>query len=275
MDNRAFGPCLHCVIHFETFMMTVSRRIEASLWHLGGSVTVAALAVALVWGVWYPMPYWYLAGGQDLLVLMLSVDLVLGPVLTAVVASPFKTARHLAMDVALIVVLQLVGLGYGLYNVWQVRPVAMVAEYQMLRVVIAADILEEDWSKMPDGMGRWSVQRPVLMGVRPPRDQEERQQMTLQVLKGKMPGSRPQYWQPYEKSREQVLGWASSVDKLPLNTDAERQRLNAAILATGQPAPHLKALPVLARDKGWVALLSARDASVLGFVQVAGPEAPK
>ena len=67
---------------------------------------VAALAVALVFGIWYPMPYWYLAGGQDLLVLMLSVDLVLGPVLTSVAASPGKTTRHLAMDVTVIAALQ-------------------------------------------------------------------------------------------------------------------------------------------------------------------------
>lgn len=247
--------------------MTLSRRLKASLIHLGGSALVAALAVALVLGVWYPMPYWYLAGGQDLLVLMLSVDLILGPVLTAVAASPGKTTRHLALDVAVIVALQLAGLAYGLYNVWQVRPVAMVAEYKMMRVVIAADILVEDWSKMPAGMGRWSVHRPVLMGVRPPRDHEEFQQRTLQLLKGKMPGSRPQYWQPYAASREVVLAWARSLDTLQLN-ETQRARLNAAVAATGKPVSALKVLPVLARDKGWWVLLDAQSAAPLGYVRL-------
>ncbi len=248
--------------------MTLSRRLKAGLMHLGGSALVAALAVTLVLGVWYPMPYWYVAGGQDLLVLMLSVDLILGPVLTAVAASPGKTSRHLAADVAVIVVLQLAGLAYGLYNVWQVRPVAMVAEYKMLRVVIAADILEEDWPKMPEGMGRWAMHRPVLMGVRVPRDGEEHQQMTLELARGKMPGSRPQYWQPYAQSRDQVLAWGLPVDKLQLSTDAGRAELEKAIAATGLPASALKALPVVARDKGWVALLDARTAEVRGYARL-------
>lgn len=248
--------------------MTLSRRLKAGLMHLGGSALVAALAVTLVLGVWYPMPYWYVAGGQDLLVLMLSVDLILGPVLTAVAASPGKTSRHLAADVAVIVVLQLAGLAYGLYNVWQVRPVAMVAEYKMLRVVIAADILEEDWPKMPEGMGRWAMHRPVLMGVRVPRDGEEHQQMTLELARGKMPGSRPQYWQPYAQSRDQVLAWGLPVDKLQLSTDVQRASLEEAIAATGLPASALKALPVVARDKGWVALLDARTAEVRGYARL-------
>lgn len=248
--------------------MILSRRVKASLMHLGGSALVAGVAVALVLGVWYPMPYWYLAGGQDLLLLMLSVDLVLGPVLTAVAASPSKTARHLTMDVAMIVVLQLAGLGYGLYNAWQVRPVAMVAEYKMLRVVIAADILDEDWPKMPEGMGRWAMHRPVLMGVRVPRDRDERQQMMLELARGKMPGSRPQYWQPYAQSRDQVLAWAVAVDKLSLNMDAQRASLEAAVADTRQPASALKALPVVARDKGWVVLLDARTAEVRGYARL-------
>lgn len=248
--------------------MTLSRRVKASLVHLGGSALVAALAVALVLGVWYPMPYWYVAGGQDLLVLMLSVDLILGPVLTAVAASPGKTTRHLAADVAVIVVLQLAGLLYGLYNVWQVRPVAMVAEYKMMRVVIAADILDEDWPKMPEGMGRWSMHRPVLMGIRPPRDHEERQQMSMLLLSGKMPGSRPQYWQPYAQSREQVLAWGRPVEQLQLSTDAQRQSLQTAVAATGQAASTLKVLPLVARDKGWVALLDAQTGDVRGYARL-------
>ncbi len=247
--------------------MTLSRRVKASLVHLGGSSLLAVLALALVMGVWYPMPYWYLAGGQDLLVLMLSVDLILGPVLTAVAANPGKTRRHLAMDVAAIVVLQLAGLGYGLYNVWQVRPVVMVAEYKMLRVVIAADVLEEDWAKMPSGMGRWAWHRPVLMGVRAPRDHEGRQQMTLQLLRGKMPGSRPQYWQPYTDSRGQVLAWGRSLGDIQL-TAAQRGQLDAAVAATGQPSSALKALPVVARDRGWWALLDAQTAEVRGYAHL-------
>lgn len=246
--------------------MSLPRRVKASLLHLGGCIVVAALAAALVMGVWYPMPYWYLSGGQDLLVLMLSVDLVLGPVLTLVAASPAKTPRHLAMDISVIVLVQLVALGWGLFNVWQVRPVAMVAEYKMLRVVVASDILDEDWVHMPEGMGPWSLHRPVLMGVRAPRDQDERQAMTRVLIGGKMPGSLPRFWQPYAQSREQVLAWAQPLDS-PAFNDEQRRRLQQAATASGQSASTLKVLPIAARDKGWVALVDAQSAEVKGYAQ--------
>ncbi len=51
---------------------------------------IAALAAALVFLVWYPSPYSTLAGGTGLFLLIVSVDVVMGPALTAVVASPGK-----------------------------------------------------------------------------------------------------------------------------------------------------------------------------------------
>ncbi len=249
--------------------MTMPRRLKLALLHLSGSVLIAVCCGALVFGIWYPMPYWLFAGGQDLLVLMLSIDLVLGPVLTLVVGNPTKTARHLAVDISVIVVVQLAGLVYGLHAIWEVRPVAMVAESGVLRVVIAADILDKDWKDMPGGAGRWSFSRPVMMALRPPVGKAERQERTQWLMQGKMPGSRPAYWQPYALSRADVVADAKPVDSLlAAFGGASRRALEGAVKQIGRPSSQLRAVPVLARDKGWWALIDGQTAEVLQFVRL-------
>src|SRR5262245_31520502 len=60
----------------------LASRLRAAGIHLGLSALVASLAAALVLGVWYPMPHREVSGGRDLFVLVVSVDLVLGPLIT-------------------------------------------------------------------------------------------------------------------------------------------------------------------------------------------------
>ena len=62
--------------------------IRAALLHLAGSVLVAALAAALVFLVWYPHPYGLLSGGLHLFLILVSVDVVCGPLLTLVLFNP-------------------------------------------------------------------------------------------------------------------------------------------------------------------------------------------
>ena len=67
--------------------------------------------------------------------LVMSVDVVLGPVLTFAVFNRAKGVRHLRRDLAVIGVLQTAALAYGLHTVYIVRPVAMVFEVDRFRLV--------------------------------------------------------------------------------------------------------------------------------------------
>ena len=67
---------------------------------------VAALAGGVVFWIWYSPPYAALAGGLGLFGLLVTVDVVMGPMLTAVAASPRKPVSELRRDLALIVLLR-------------------------------------------------------------------------------------------------------------------------------------------------------------------------
>ena len=61
-------------------------RLRAFLWHFLASLLMASLALMLVYGVWYPSPLHALLGVTSIFLIVLAVDVVIGPVLTFVVA---------------------------------------------------------------------------------------------------------------------------------------------------------------------------------------------
>src|ERR1700734_425853 len=118
-------------------------RIKAFAWHLSGSAAALGLTLGLLYLGWYHWPGWYLADMPTVLAIMVGVDVVLGPLLTLIVADPAKARRVLARDVAAILLVQLVAFGYGVTTLWHGRPLYYAFSVNWLSVVQAQDI-EQD-----------------------------------------------------------------------------------------------------------------------------------
>ena len=127
-----------------SLQLQFKERLHAGGIHLLLSLAVAASVTVLVFGFWFPGAYREFAGGTHLLLLVMAVDVTLGPLLTFAVFDRRKGRSHLRRDVATIAVLQLAALSYGLYTVHQARPVALVFEQDRFRVIAAADVLEKE-----------------------------------------------------------------------------------------------------------------------------------
>ena len=97
-------------------------RLRAAGIHLGLSALVAAMAALLVFALWYPYPYREISGGRSLFLLVITVDVVLGPLLTFAIFDRAKPRRRLRRDLAVVALLQLAGLAYGLWTVNLARP---------------------------------------------------------------------------------------------------------------------------------------------------------
>lgn len=174
------------------------ERLRPAGWHLAASLAVAAVVATLVFGLWFPGAYRTMAGGRDLLVLIMAVDVVLGPVLTFTVYNTGKTRGHLRRDIATIAVLQLAALGYGLQTVYQARPVALVFEQDRFRVISAAEVLIEELPKAAPEFRRLSLSGPKLMAVRKAEAGAERSAALMAAaLDGVDTSQRPTFWVPY------------------------------------------------------------------------------
>ena len=86
-------------------MMLATRWCFAARYasrHLLISLLIALASAAVVFGLWYPAPYRAMLGVGAIFGLVLVVDVVCGPLLTGVVASPRKSRRERWLDFSLI-----------------------------------------------------------------------------------------------------------------------------------------------------------------------------
>lgn len=231
-------------------------RLRAAGVHLLVSAAVAALAAALVFGVWYPGDLRHMAGGRGLFFLVVSVDVVLGPLLTLVVFDVAKGWPHLRRDLAVIALLQLAGLVYGLHTVYEVRPVAIAFEFTRFRVVSAGDVVEEELPKARPDFRRLPLTGPWTLAVRPAEAGPERNDAIFMALKGVDTSQRPGFWRPYTEARSEALAAARPLMTL-LDREAGRRAEFQQILAqAGVNVAEARFLPVMARGD-WVAVLDA------------------
>ena len=159
-------------------------RLRASGIHLGLSLCIAALAAWLVFGLWYPYPYREISGGRELFLIVIAVDVILGPLITLVVFNRAKPWTELRRDLIIVVLIQLAALGYGLWTVWVARPVHLVFEYKLFRVVHAIDIPVELLDKTPTGITALPMTGPTLLSLRPFKDSGESMDATLAAVGG-------------------------------------------------------------------------------------------
>ena len=250
-------------------MVIGKERFKASGVHLGISICIAGAAALLVFAVWYPWPYREISGGRELFLLLVSVDVVLGPLITLTIFDRRKSTRELVLDLSVVGCVQLAALGYGLWTVAVARPVHLVFEVDRLRVVHAIDIPEELLAKAPPGVVAEPWTGPTLLAVRPFRNAEERVDATLQALEGVQLAARPDLWQPWAASRDRIIAAAHPVEALERKLPAQASVLDAALQRAGRDPRQTLYLPVVARKAtAWTAFLDPQTAQIVGFAPV-------
>lgn len=239
----------------------------ASAIHLLGSVLTAAVAAILVFGFWYPFPYRELAGGRELFVLIVLVDIVLGPLLTLVLFAPSKVSKELWRDLTIVVMFQFIGLGYGVWTVWQARPLFLVAEVDRFKVISRPVLEQGSIDALPLGLQPRSFSGPITTAIRDPRDANEKNTVLFESIQGGRDyGERPDFYIPYEgaaalKSLKRARPLEPFLQKYPLQRKSALELANTA----GLRLESVLYLPVIARQE-WIALLNERGI-VIGFLK--------
>jgi hypothetical protein len=250
-----------------------SRLIFALRWatgHLVISAAVVALAALLVFGVWYPSPWRQLLGVAGIFGLVVGVDLVCGPLLTLVLASPKKSRKERWVDLSLVGAIQLIALAYGLWSVFGARPVALVFEVDRLTIVSANEVQTEQLSAAPEGLRALPWAGVQLAGVRRHRSASEQLESIELELQGISPAMRPDWWVPYDAARPDVIRKAKPLTELLKARPQQAALLESTAAKSGLPIEALRYLPLTSsKVMDWVALISPAG-DVVGHAPVDG-----
>ena len=216
-------------------------RLKLFSLHLLSSATVLTLILGALYLGWYRWPGWYLTGVTQVILVMVCVDVVLGPTLTLIIASPKKARRELARDVGIIVAVQLCALTYGSVQLWNGRPLYYVFSENALSVVQAYDINDQDAAlgrqQNAEFAPHW-YSLPRWVWVPLPQDPKERQAIISKSASGAAVISMPRYYKPWEQGlpalREQLVKLDDSRFFLPFERKKLKERMQAAGMATDQ-----------------------------------------
>ena len=242
-------------------------RWKAAGIHLLISCSIGLIVGALLFGVWYPPPYFHAAGADVLVLLLVSVDLTLGPLLTLVV---FKSGKWgLRFDLALIAIIQSAALVYGMSVVLRSRPVFLVAAVDRFVLVSASEIDDDDLSKGSKPEFRsLSWTGPRLAGAQIPSTWQERNTVLFSSIAGKDIDKYPQYFADYAAAAPGLLKRAKPLDALKVTDDDARKTLAAAIDKAGEPAERIVWVPLVARKANLVMLLDRDSGKPLRAVPI-------
>ncbi|MGH8173525.1 MAG: TfpX/TfpZ family type IV pilin accessory protein [Rhodanobacteraceae bacterium] len=242
-------------------------RWKAAGIHLSISLAIGLIVGALLFGVWYPPPFFHAAGADQLVLLMVSVDIVLGPLLTLVVFKSGK--RGLKFDLVLIGAVQSIALVYGLSIVLRSRPVFLVAVVDRFALVSAGDIDDDDLalgSKPQFRQRSWTG--PMTVGARLPPLGKARTAIMFSSLKGKDVDAMPKYFVDYPAVAPDLLKKAKPIDELPKRDPEATALLDAAFRKSGTFAQGVVWVPVTALKANMIMLLDAQTGKPIRAVAI-------
>jgi hypothetical protein len=239
---------------------TTTRRRAAAV-HLAVSVLAAALVLAAIYFVWYPGALFGSAGGRDLFALIACVLLVIGPVLTLIVFVPGK--KGLAFDLVVIGMLQAAALAYGVWVLYESRPVWIVFVKDRFELVRANQVLDAERAKAKPPFDALPADGARFAGARMPTDPEEQLRIMLTATAGLDLQAYPQYLVPYDTMKRDVLAKAIPFGRLLQFNPTQREQVER--LRAGRPAEGLRYLPLRAGKNDLTVLLDGSSGEVLGI----------
>lgn len=246
------------------------RRFKAAGVHLLGSAVLAALAGVAIFLFWFPAPFDAVAGGVELFVLVMSVDVVAGPALTFVAASPDKPRREFRRDLAVIVVVQLFALGYGIHTVSLARPVLLSFEVDRFRVVSAAEIDPASLEDAPVGMRSLSWTGPRQIAAVKPSDPDQLFRSMELGMSGIDLSMDPRNWRPYDSHWEAAWQAGGSIERVIDRSPSVRGAVEKIAADAGLPTKSLRYLPLQSRKASWIVVLAQPGARIVGYLPVDG-----
>lgn len=172
------------------------NRYQASLTHFAISLAVAGLVYVAVRALWYPGPLFEIADGLGLLLLIICVEVTLGPLITLIVFRPGKWG--LKFDLTVIGVLQASALVYGLYAIAESRPVFVTFVKDRFELVRAGELDDSDLARAVPPFNSASFFGYRVAGAKIPKDPTEQWKlMDSAILAGKDIQYFPRFYVPY------------------------------------------------------------------------------
>jgi hypothetical protein len=249
----------------------IKFRFKAFGWHLLASAIVLAVVVGGLYLGWYRWPGWYLADAGQVTRVMIGVDLVVGPLLTMIIASPLKTMRALARDVSVIAAIQLVALGYGSISLWNGRPLYYAFSEDVLQLVQAYDISSAQAAlgreKNPDLAPHWYSMPLWIWAPLPPLGPERDKIIQAAVSGGDDVIALPARYKSWVEGQTSLRSQLKKLDDVKYFSGNEKKTLRQRMRVQGLSADQLNSIALTGRGRPLLVVMNTSTLEVAAILR--------
>lgn len=237
-------------------------RLKVFGTHLSISALIAIAVIGLIFFIWYPAPLHTAVGVTQIFLILLAIDVVLGPLLTLLVYKVDK--KTLAMDLTIIALLQLSALGYGLWTVAEGRPAWLVFAVDRFELVRVLDIDERKLDQTDLAYRQPSLLGPQWVAASNPSDRDEHNELIMEsVFGGADLAQRPSLYQPLNTQENVIQQRVLELSKLYQFNDKN----SVSTLLALHPRANAW-LPLRANNQDMVVLIHKASAKVVAIVDL-------
>lgn len=242
----------------------IKQKIKASLIHLIISALVIGCFLAFALTIWYPEPFFSISGLQKIILILITVDLILGPLLTLVVFKPLKPT--LKFDLSIIAIIQIAALTYGIHTIYEAHPLYIA--YNADRFTIVSNNAVSPEKVKYDELKKSKLTGPTLVYVKNPSDPKEMMQIVMDVLRGKPDiDARPEYYEPFDKFTQDVLAHGLKPEIL-LAKPENKQKLEQFLQEHGKTANDYAFLPLSGKEDDVLWVWSRETSKPVGTLAI-------
>lgn len=243
------------------------NKVNAFLIHLAISGAIAALSMVVVFYVWYPAPLHTAVGVTKIFLVLLAVDITIGPVITFIVYK--KDKKSLQFDLTVIALFQLAALCYGMNTVFAGRPTFVVFNVDRFSVSRAHEIDPASAEKAKnDGnaSAKMSWLTPKWVGAVASKDHKRRNEILLTSAMGGADWPQlPELFVPLADVKKQILERAKPLQELRKLHSNDTDIITELAKWNDN---EVKWLPLRAPAKDSVVLIDANTAEVIKAVDI-------
>ena len=238
----------------------IKNKFKAFLFHFILSVIIVSLVISSVIYFWYPVDYLGVTSFKEIALLIVSIDLVIGPLLTFVVFNPKK--KSLRFDLAIIALFQLSALSYGTYTLFETHPLYLTFNGGSFNLISAKDVQPKKAKHAEYKISK--LDSPKLAYVEMPTDYKNLMNV---VIGNRTKGAqkleqRTEFYKPYDENVDNIL--AKSLDSELILSDKNLLK-EATVLSKYKNTKNLAFLPLKGTNDA-IIILDKKTARPIGTI---------
>lgn len=240
----------------------MSIRLKFFLSHLSISILISLIVVGAVFFAWYPAPLSTAVGVTQIFLMMLAIDVIIGPLLGCLVYKEGK--KTLKLDLSVIIFIQIAALCYGVFSIEQGRPVWLVFNVDRFELVRKNDIILEKIDQAQSQFQHIPWLKPQYAATEFAKNIEQRNDdMFAEVFSGISIVQRPARYVELSQAKNRIQQRA-----LPL-VELQQYNSKADVEKTLAKYPNADAwLPLKANAVDMVVLVNKESASIIKIVDL-------